>query len=67
MQWHYKCPRDSCPSLGGSTASWPLVNMLIQGTTMSDPQTQFPNYSELVPGLEQTQHSRIPCLKFGAW
>lgn len=67
MQWHYKCPWNSCPSLGGSTASWPLITRLSQGTAMLDAQTQFPNWSELVPGWEQTQHSRIPCLKFGAW
>lgn len=67
MQRHYKCPWDVGPSLGGSTASWPLINMLIQGTATLDPQTQFPNYSELVPGWGQTQHIRIPCMKSGTW
>lgn len=50
--------------LGGSTASLPLINMLIQGAAML---VHRPNCSELALGWDQAQHIRIPCLKFGTW
>lgn len=54
---------DLGPAPSGSTASSPLINMLIQTAAPSGPQTLFPYHSELAPGWvgpNPTQQDSLP-------
>lgn len=64
QQPHMGCVPNPQLSLGGSTASSPLINTPIQAAAPSGPQTLFPYHSELAQGWDQTQHTRSLCLEF---